>query len=283
VNASPGITFLAPAKINISLRVFGKRPDGYHHIRSVMVPVTLYDEVAVEEAPSGIAVETDDPTVPVDGTNSCCKAAAAFMRLAGVPSGVRIRITKRIPTEAGLGGGSSDAAATLKGLAALSGWAPPDGEMLGLAASVGADVPFFVGGKAALAEGFGERLTPVAWRVPFCALIVKPPFGLSTREGYGRLGRGPGDPPERTGVPSFEGWDDVTGAVANDFEEAWTDTRPEIRRIKERLLGAGARAAGLTGSGSAVYGLFETEGAARKGLGELRHADGHRYYIARNI
>jgi 4-diphosphocytidyl-2-C-methyl-D-erythritol kinase len=283
VNVSSGITFLAPAKINISLRVFGKRPDGYHHIRSVMVPVTLYDEVAVEEAPSGIVVETDAPAVPADGTNSCCKAAAAFMRRVGVPPGVRIRITKRIPTEAGLGGGSSDAAATLKGLAVLSGRIPSDGEMLDLAVSVGADVPFFVRGTAALAEGFGERLTPVAWKVPFCALIVKPPFGLPTREGYARLERGPGAPPERTGAPSFEGWDDVTAAVSNDFEEAWTEAWPEIRRIKERLLGAGARAAGLTGSGSAVYGLFETEGAARKGLGELPLADGHRYFIARNI
>lgn len=283
MNPFSGITFLAPAKLNISLRVFGKRPDGYHDIRSVMVPVTLHDEVTVEKAPSGVAVEADDPAVPADGSNSCHRAANAFMRRVGSPPGVRIRITKRIPVEAGLGGGSSDAAATLKGLAALCGRIPPDGEMLSMAASVGADVPFFLGGKAALAEGFGERLTPVAWEVPFCALIVKPPFGLSTREGYARLGRGPGDAPERADAPAFREWGDVTAAASNDFEEAWAAVRPEILIIKERLLGAGARAAGLTGSGSAVYGLFETEGAARKGLGELPRAGGHRCFIVRNI
>jgi 4-diphosphocytidyl-2-C-methyl-D-erythritol kinase len=113
VNATRGFSFLAPAKLNISLKVFGKRPDGFHRIRSIMVPVSLHDEVTVEEADAGIRVETDDPSVPADVANTCYRAAALFMEWAGEPKGVHIRIRKRIPVEAGLGGGSSDAAAAL--------------------------------------------------------------------------------------------------------------------------------------------------------------------------
>ncbi|MCL5884920.1 MAG: 4-(cytidine 5'-diphospho)-2-C-methyl-D-erythritol kinase [Deltaproteobacteria bacterium] len=283
MSASHGLSFLAPAKLNISLKVFGRRPDGYHNIRTVMVPVTLYDEVTVEEAPSGISVEANDPGVPADARNICHKAAALFMERAGAPRGVRIRIRKRIPREAGLGGGSSDAAATLKGLLALTEWNPPGGAMMEIASRVGADVPFFALGRPALAEGFGDVLTPVRWDVPFFAAIVKPPFGLPTREGYERLGRGSGGPPGRLKTPSFRTWDDVAGAVENDFEAAWGNDRPEIGRIKEGLRAAGAEGAGLTGSGSAVFGLFRTETEARRALGALPPEDGLERFLARNI
>ncbi|MBI5418694.1 MAG: 4-(cytidine 5'-diphospho)-2-C-methyl-D-erythritol kinase [Deltaproteobacteria bacterium] len=283
MNTSAGISFLAPAKLNISLRVFGKRPDGYHHIRTVMVPVALYDEVSVEEGLAGIHIESTDPAVPTDSTNSCYKAAGLFMEWAGEPKGVRIRIRKRVPMEAGLGGGSSDAAATFKGMMALSGRTPPREALLAMAARVGADVPFFTVGGAALAEGLGERLTPVDCRVPFHALIVKPSFGLSTREGYARLRREQGDPPEDAAVPAFRGWEDLVAAVSNDFEAAWGDARPEIAAIKGELFAAGARAAGLSGSGSAVFGLFESAGAAREARGMLSRDDGRRMFIARNI
>ncbi len=283
MNASSGLSFLAPAKLNISLRVFGRRPDGFHNIRSVMVPVSLYDEVSVEEAPRGISVEMSDAAVPGDASNSCHKAAAAFMARHRRPSGVRIRVRKRIPVEAGLGGGSSDAAATLKGLAALSGLAAGNGELAELAASVGADVPFFLAGVPALAEGKGEILSPVVWDVPFFAVIVKPRFGLSTREGYARLGREAGGPPPREPAPSFRRWADVASAVSNDFEEVWAEARPEIVRIKEEFRAAGSDATGLTGSGSAVFGLFETEEGARRAGEGLGCANGRRHYVARNI
>lgn len=283
MNATVGFSFLAPAKINISLKVFGKRPDGYHYIKSVMVPVSLHDEVVVEEAEAGIRVETDDPGIPADETNTCHRAAALFMEWAGAPKGVRVRIRKRIPFEAGLGGGSSDAAATFKGLIAITGRSPDRETLLGMAARVGADVPFFTIGTPALAEGIGERLTPVEWRVPFHALIVKPPFGLSTREGYSALRRGTGEPPAGEAVPAFRSWDDLVPSVANDFEGAWEVSRPEIGAIKEELLSAGARAAGLSGSGSAVFGLFENAEAARNARGMLSRAGGRRMFTARNI
>jgi 4-diphosphocytidyl-2-C-methyl-D-erythritol kinase len=256
------VSFLAPAKLNLSLEVFGKRPDGYHHIRSVMVPVSLYDEVTVEETSSGIAVECDAPGVPTDASNTCHKAASLFLAWAGIPQGVRIRIRKTIPAESGLGGGSSDAAATLKGLISLTGKHPPREALLAMAARTGADVPFFLPGGAALVEGFGERLTPLPWTVPFYAVIVRPAFGLSTREGYARLARDPGDPPSHGHVPSFRTFSDVAAVVRNDFEAAWGPSFPEIAAIRRELVAAGAAAAGMSGSGSAVFGLFPSEGAA---------------------
>lgn len=283
MSAPSGISILAPAKINISLKVFGRRPDGYHHIRSVMVPVTIYDEVEVDEARSGIRVECDDPAVPADERNSCHKAAALFMERAGAPAGVRIRIRKRIPREAGLGGGSSDAAAAIKGLLALTGWIPPDGAVMEIASRVGADVPFFALGGPALAEGYGEVVTPIRWDVGFFAAIVKPPFGLPTREGYERLRRGPGEAPPRGEPPAFRDWSDVRRAVENDFEEAWAKERPAVARLKARLAAAGAEAAGMTGSGSAVFGLFRSEADARRALGAIPPDEGRERFLARNI
>jgi 4-diphosphocytidyl-2-C-methyl-D-erythritol kinase len=281
------VSFLAPAKLNLSLQVFGKRPDGYHHIRSVMVPVSLYDEVTVEEAPAGIQVECDAPGVPTDAANSCHKAAVLFLAWAGTPAGVRVRIRKAIPAESGLGGGSSDAAAALKGLIALTGKHPPPEALLAMAVRVGADVPFFLSGGAALVEGFGDRITPLPWNVPFHAVIVRPAFGISTREGYARLGREPGGPPPRGPVPSFRTFSEVAAVVQNDFEVAWGPSHPEIAGIKGELTSAGSAAAGLSGSGSAVFGLFTSEGAARKALGKLSASDdggkGRRVFVARSV
>ncbi len=283
------VAFLAPAKLNISLKVFGKRPDGYHDIRSVMVPVSLYDEVTVEETAEGIEVVAGDRSIPSDASNTCFKAARLFMERTGVPRGVRISIRKRIPTEAGLGGGSSDAAATFKGLMALTGIAPPEHELRAMATAIGADVPFFMCGRPALVEGLGERVTPLDWTVPFYALIVKPPFGFGTREGYKRLRRESGSPPPRGIVPAPRAWGDLVSMVGNDFERAWADARPEIGAIKGELLAAGASAAGMTGSGSAVFGLYRDENGAREAQGALSHAtgprpgDGRRTFVARNI
>ncbi len=283
------VAFLAPAKLNISLEVFGKRPDGYHNIRSVMVPVSLYDEVSVEEAGEGIEVAVGDRSIPSDASNTCHKAARLFMEQAGVPRGVRVSIRKRIPAEAGLGGGSSDAAATFKGLMALTGVAPPGDALLSMAAAVGADVPFFMCGRPALVEGLGDRVTPLDWAVPFCAVIVKPPFGLATREGYERLRRAPGDPPPRGAVPAVRGWDALVSLVGNDFEPAWADARPEIAEIKGELLASGAAAAGMSGSGSAVFGLYRDEEEAREAQGAISRngglgpGSGRRTFVARNI
>jgi 4-diphosphocytidyl-2-C-methyl-D-erythritol kinase len=283
VNAPRGFSYLAPAKLNLSLKVFGKRPDGFHNIMSVMVPVSLYDEITVEEAASGIRITSDDPCIPTDAANTCHRAAALFMEWAGTPKGVRIRIRKRIPVESGLGGGSSDAAAALKGLIALTGRVPSRETLREMAVRVGADVPFFTLGVPALAEGIGDRLTPVAWGIPFHALIVKPPFGLSTREGYARLQRRAEEPAPDREPPAFRGWEDLVPSVSNDFEGAWEGARPEIGAIKKELYAVGARTAGLSGSGSAVFGLFDGAKAAWEARGMLSREDGRALFVAQNI
>ncbi len=287
MSSSAAISFLAPAKLNLSLEVFGKRPDGYHDIRSVMVPVSLYDEVTVEAIPEGIVVECDAPDVPADEGNTCHRAASFFREWAGAPAGVRIRLKKGIPSQAGLGGGSSDAAATLKGLCAITGTHPPREVLLAMAAHVGADVPFFALGAAALVEGFGEIVTPIPWKVPFHAVIVLPAFGLSTREGYERLRRSAMEAPPRGKVPSFPDLAALSASVRNDFEEAWAPVCPEIGRIKEELSAAGALAAGLSGSGSAVFGLFasgeDASGAHRRMLEQAAGGPGKRCCVARSI
>ncbi len=287
MSASNPITFLAPAKLNVSLEVFGKRSDGYHDIRTVMVPVSLYDEVTVEKTLAGIVVECDTPGVPTDAANSCHHAAALFREWAGGPRGVRIRLRKAIPAEAGLGGGSSDAAATLKGLIALTDKNPPPEVLLAMAARVGADVPFFMQGTAALVEGFGDRVTPMPWNVPFHAVVVLPPFGLSTRDGYARLRRGTMEPPPEGRIPSFRDLPSLAATVRNDFEEAWAPVRPEIEGIKRELSAAGALAAGLSGSGSAVFGLFASEERAREACGRVApdggRGSGRRAFSTRSI
>jgi 4-diphosphocytidyl-2-C-methyl-D-erythritol kinase len=285
VDTINSVSLLAPAKLNLTLRVFGKRPDGYHDIRSLMVPVSLYDEISVALAPEGIEVASDREGVPVGADNSCGRAASLFMAWAGVPSGVRVRIRKSIPTEAGLGGGSSDAAATFKALSALTGVEPPPDALRAMAAQVGADVPFFTLGGAALAEGIGERLTPLAWRVPFHAVIVKPPFGMPTPEGYARLGRKPGEPPADAGGFEPPGdFDALAACVGNDFEAAWAGVYPQVDAIKSELRAAGASAAALTGSGSAVFGLFRDEGGAATAHEALsRPEDGRSVFRVRNI
>ncbi len=284
MNAPGFATFLAPAKINLSLRVFGRRPDGYHEIRTVMVPLSLHDTVTVEETEGGIAVETGDPDLPGDRSNTCFRAAEAFRERTGRPAGVRIILAKRIPRDAGLGGGSSDAAAVFKGLSAVTGIDLSREEWIGAAASVGADVPFFLGGRPALAEGIGERLAPVEWRLPFFAVIVKPPFGLSTREGYERLRREPGGPPDPADPPAFRSWEDVAAWAGNDFEEAWERERPGVAGIREEIRATGARACGMTGSGSAWFGLYDDEGQARRARGALSgRGDGRSVFLARHI
>ncbi|MCL2103304.1 MAG: 4-(cytidine 5'-diphospho)-2-C-methyl-D-erythritol kinase, partial [Syntrophorhabdaceae bacterium] len=170
------VSFLAPAKLNLFLQVFGRRSDGFHDIRSVMAPVSLYDEIIVEKVVESddITLECDVSGVPTDESNTCRRAASIFREWSGFAWGARIILRKRIPIEAGLGGGSSDAAATLKCLCVLTGLRPSPSEYISMAARVGADVPFFTVGSAALVEGRGDIITPISLGAPFYAVIVKP-------------------------------------------------------------------------------------------------------------
>ncbi|MDR1330464.1 MAG: 4-(cytidine 5'-diphospho)-2-C-methyl-D-erythritol kinase [Oscillospiraceae bacterium] len=261
----------AEAKINLYLDVIGDMPNGYHEIISVMQSVSLADEVTVRLVQgSGAEAEavTYAPGLPQGDGNTATRAALAFFSSAGI-DGYRaeIGIEKHIPAEAGLGGGSSDAAAVLRALNRLTGAKLSDDKLREIALTVGSDVPFCVSGGTALARGRGEILEALPpFPAHFC-VIVKPAFSISTREMYKEIDKlrpcGGGDIGGL--VPAIEsgGKHAAASRVYNVFEDVLPQNfRAEILGIKSRLTDSGALAAAMTGTGSAVFALFESEDGA---------------------
>lgn len=239
------ITLIAHAKINLFLDITGKRADGYHLLETVMQSVDLSDIVTVELADE-ISVSCSDPTIPEDEDNICCKAAELFYALLGKRGGADIYIDKRIPQGAGLGGGSADAAAVLRGLNRLCGKPFDEDTLLKLAAKTGADVPFCLVGGTKLCRGIGDVM---ADEKPYPArdfLIVKPAFGCDTKAAYESY--------DVTMIPRRERHE---GEYYNVFREIYKNK--EINEITGRLKELGATGAELTGSGSAVFGAFADE------------------------
>ncbi len=260
--------FSAPAKINLWLRITGRRTDGYHDLDSLFVPVPgLADTLEIHEsaAGDGCRVEPELPGCPPE-RNLIYRAWRAFGEATGFAPDVLVRLTKRIPTGAGLGGGSSDAAAMLRWLQARAGSKALDGEaLLALAARLGADVPFFLHDGPALAEGIGERLTPVALDLsPFTLVLALPQVHVSTPWAYQAWDAGPGAncpplPIERlttTGSAHKRRVSLSPVVVRNDFESVVFPVHAALRVIKEQLLGLGAAAAVMSGSGAGIASLF---------------------------
>lgn len=274
---------LAPAKINVYLRIVGQRPDGYHLLDSLMVPVSLYDEISLAVAPiapddqsaiARIVVTCNPPTVPEDETNLAYKAAALLCQEAGVQARITMHLQKRIPVGAGLGGGSSDAAAVLKGLNTLLALGFTDTQLGTLAARLGADVPFFIPCCPAQVQGIGEVLTPVPALPARWLVLVVPPFGVSTPWAYQRFDAllEP-DNAVASVAPSWAaGHWPGPGCWMNDLEQAVIPAYPQIGAIKQRLLHLGAEGALMSGSGSAVFGVFATLTAAQQAKEALAHA-----------
>ena len=269
------LTLSAYAKINLTLSVTGKRDDGYHTLRSVMQEISLADTVKMQKIPQGIQITCDRKGIPTDEKNLCYKAAKRYLERAGIHCGVAVSLTKRIPDGAGMGGGSSDAAAVLKGMCALYPATVPLEE---IALSVGADVPFFLKGKTALCEGIGEVLTPLSFPLKkrlFC-VAVKNCDGLSTPEIYSLFDAMPQSkigicPKEKLiGTFSCGSETELFSLLQNDLELPALSLRPEIAVCKAKLLDLGADAAMMTGSGSAVFGLFTREPVAREAEAKLK-------------
>lgn len=243
------ITLIAHAKINLFLDITGKRADGYHLLETVMQSVDLADIVTAELASDGITVSCSDPTVPENEGNICFKAAELFFALLGKRGGADIYIDKRIPHGAGLGGGSADAAAVLRGLNTLSGHPFDETTLLELAAKTGADVPFCMVGGTKLCRGIGEKMTDIA---PYPArhfLIVKPDFECDTKAAYASY--------DVTLVPRKTLGENE---YYNVFRQIYKNE--EINAIAQKLKELGANDAELTGSGSAVFGTFSDEMSA---------------------
>lgn len=256
----------APAKINLSLDVVGRREDGYHLLSTVMQSLRLADRVSLTvdlETPE-IALSCDQSGLPTDQRNTAWRAAHQFLRAAGLSeqsgSGIKIEIEKKIPVEAGLAGGSADAAAVLFGLDQLFPGLVPEGQLYELAARIGADVPFCLKGGTVLCEGIGERLTPLPVWQDLPILLCKPAGGLLTSWVFSQLKMNTvGRRPDQAGVLSAIRHQDLKGlalSTANVLEAVSLPAMPELSRIKRALMDGGAELAMMSGSGPTVFGIF---------------------------
>ncbi len=278
------VTVLAPAKLNLYLEVLGRRPDGYHDLESLMVTVDLYDTLEFADAPGGpISLACDDPSLPVDSGNLVVKAAEVLRTEAGRPElGASIRLSKQIPAQAGLGGGSSDAASTLAGLDRLWDLKTPPERLDALAGEIGSDVAFFLHAPAAVCRGRGERVEPWLLGKTLHFVLVCPPVGVSTVSVYRAL-----VPPERLHsiAPFLDalGGDDP-GALGrglfNRLQPFAEASCPSLIPVRDALAELGPYLDGhlMSGSGSAYFGLARdlnaAQDAARRleslGLGRVR-------------
>ena len=255
------ITVPAYAKLNLTLDILGKRDDGYHEMQMVMQTVSLHDDVTVTLTDGkGITCRVDGAALPCDERNLAVKAARAFCEAMDYGGGIDIALIKRIPSEAGMAGGSADAAAVLRALRELVSPTLTDERLEQISASVGSDVPFCIRGGTQLAEGRGERLTPVTPMPRMPVVICKPDFPISTPELFHRVdARTSRCRPDTEGICAALADGDM-GKLArrmyNVFEDVLTHREGEIAAIKSRLLDGGALGAVMSGTGSAVFGIF---------------------------
>jgi len=264
---SDTLTIEAPAKLNLSLRVLRRRDDGFHEIESLMVRLPgLVDRLEFRRADED-AFRCDRDDVPADASNLVIRARDLFRRETGRDDPVRIELAKRIPHGAGLGGGSSDAAATLRALDAMCGTGLPGGRLMELGAEIGSDVPFFLGGPAARVGGRGERIE-AAEAVPMEVLLLKPSFAVATADAYGRWRESvelPGVPYGRQRVGPVE--------LVNDLERPVFSKHLFLAELKCWLLEqAGVRAAMMSGSGSTVFAVLDSGDIAVGIAGRAREA-----------
>ena len=270
------VTVHAPAKVNLILRILDRRPDGYHNLWSIMHTVALEDAVTMRASSQrGIRLACNVGGLSVDRTNLVWKAASAVLDRAQLSVGVDIELYKRVPMGAGLGGGSSDAAATILGLnqSLQLGWSRE--KMAEVGQALGSDVAFFLFAPSAIVTGRGESVRPVTIEGGRWIVLVKPTFGIETKWAYQELAA------TRAAVRQLSAdhgeldrrdrltWGQVTASVENDFEIPVFTKHPQLGEIKRFLLKRGAQFALLSGSGATVFGLFEEESTARRAGAEL--------------
>ncbi|SDI11863.1 4-diphosphocytidyl-2-C-methyl-D-erythritol kinase [Alteribacillus persepolensis] len=266
----------APAKINLSLDVLRKRDDGYHEVKMVMNQVDLADRLDLETRVDGhIKVELSEGFLPVDHRNLAYQAAFLLKKRFHITMGVSIYIHKHIPVAAGLAGGSSDAAAVLKGLNELWHVGLSIEELAALGAEIGSDVAFCVYGGTALATGRGEIITPLASPPPCWVILAKPPIGVSTREVYQRVKTNRLDERKAASeqvVQAIKNQDyaEICRNLSNGLEDVTLSLYPEVKRIKERMLDSGVDAALMSGSGPTVFGLVKKESRLHRVYNGLR-------------
>jgi 4-diphosphocytidyl-2-C-methyl-D-erythritol kinase len=261
------VRVVAPAKVNLFLEVLGKRADGYHEIATLMLAIDLVDELDFTPDGSGaLSLTSDDPALTVGPDNLVLKAASRLRESTGCTSGARIRLTKRIPWAAGLGGGSSDAAAAMEGLNELWKIGLSPAALARIGAEIGSDVPFFLNGPAAWCTGRGEVVTPATIGRPLDLVLVKPPEGLGTADVYRRLTI-PAKPTDGTVARESLANGDVDGlgrALFNRLQEPAFELNPAVANAFDRVRAAGAAGCLMSGSGSCLFALCRSPSEARQ-------------------
>jgi len=261
------ITIRAFAKINLSLRVSSVRPDGFHDVRTILQTIDLFDRVKCEALRGPFQIRCDMPGVPTDRTNLAWKAAQLLWEAgghSGEPRNTVVTLQKNIPMKAGLGGGSSNAAAALLALRRLWKLRVPDEQIHALAAKLGSDVPFFLVGGTALGLGRGEEVYPLENLPRYRVVLVIPPFGVATNDAYAWL-----DAKRLVEPRSLFGrlpatLLGLTMSAVNDLEGPVTARHPVIGQLKQRFTDRGALMAAMSGSGSTVFGVFKSAAAANR-------------------
>jgi 4-diphosphocytidyl-2-C-methyl-D-erythritol kinase len=279
------ISLLAPAKVNLRLDVLGKRPDGYHEIRTWMYPISLADELHINKVDTAtITITCSHPNLPGGEENVAYRAAALFLKEQALAGGIQIEIIKHIPLAAGLGGGSSDAAAVLKAMDILWNSSLPLDGLMEMGAQLGADVPFFMFGKGAVMGGRGERMVKTLPPLKLWMLLVNPGRPLSTKEVYeqGKWGLTKDRGDNRIPMPPQD-LEKMGTFLHNDLEGPALELMPAIEHIKERMLEAEARGVLMTGSGPTVFGLFTTESEAQRAARDLKMEEGWVSFVAHVI
>ncbi|MEO8522298.1 MAG: 4-(cytidine 5'-diphospho)-2-C-methyl-D-erythritol kinase [Acidobacteriota bacterium] len=286
MSAARRLVARAHAKVNLDLRVLGARPDGFHELRTVFQTIELHDTLTCLERPGLFGLRCRTPGVPLDASNLVWRAAAALWTALGrdgEPRDAVVTIEKHIPVQAGLGGGSADAAAALVGLGRLWGGVPAT-LLREVGSGIGADVAFFLSGGTALGLGRGEEIYPLVDLPPHWVVIVRPAFGVSTAEAYGWYDEdrtaGLKEPRELQILPVP--WPSRAAQMVNDLEPPVVRRHPEITSLKASLREAGALAAAMSGSGSAVFGLFRSRAAAARCLRPLAKG-GARAFLSRTL
>jgi 4-diphosphocytidyl-2-C-methyl-D-erythritol kinase len=263
----------AYAKINIGLHLIRKRLDGYHDIETIFHRIQLYDEISFEPA-SSITLTCPDPNIPSDERNLCVRAALLLKQQVGITTGVHINLRKQIPVGAGLGGGSSDAATTLLGLADFWNQQLSTVDLASIALQLGSDVPYFLNNGSAYAQGRGEQLEYFLIDVPYWIVLVYPDIHISTAWAYQNSVLQPNAAAGSLQNTVREHINDTKRfitLVRNDFESLVLRTHPEVAAVKQALYLHGAEFAQMSGSGSAVYGFFRNKADADKAALTFRH------------
>lgn len=284
------LTLHAYAKINLTLDVFNKRADGYHSLASIVQAISLRDTLELSPAAPGVSLTCEGEHafgVPTDATNLVVRAAKAVLDVAHCECGLHIRLHKGIPSQAGLGGGSSDAAATLIGVTALFGLGLGPKLLHDLAAKLGSDVPFFLSGGTAVMRGRGENISPATDAPPMWIVVVKPEESVSTGWAYGALDEMTDRSSNRATKPLDEALKSgdlsrIISGQSNDFELPVFRHHPRLAWLRDELQMAGALTAHLCGSGSALYGVATDQAHALK-IGELLRRTYPFTYVARTL